>query len=154
MFILINKLIHNRQNNGVIALPAILLISAIILQIVAAGALIAFSFSRGSASVLASTTALLGATVGIDDAMQRIIRNSYNNSYSIITNISGREVVVNIVIERDPPDLPFCNIPWGCRYRVRSTGQIFFRMKRVEAIFTVDQNNRDIRRLSFREIEI
>ena len=149
------KHLCRQLSSGMAALPVLLLISGIIIQIVATGALLAFSFSAGGFGVLLSTKALFGARAGVDDAMNRIINNVYTTTqYSITSAVEPHTIVTDIVIERDPIDLGACDIPWGCRYRIRSTGRVIFRERRVESILAVDPNTREIRRDSFREIPI
>jgi len=139
--------------SGMAALPTILLIAGIIIQIVATGAILAFSFSAGGFGVLLSTKALFGARAGVDDAMHRIINNNYPTiRYRISTRMGNHEILTDITIERDLI-IP-CAAQWGCRYRIQSTGTAIFRQRRVEMILSVDPNTREIRRESFREIEI
>lgn len=143
-----------KSYSGIAALPTILLIAGIIIQIVATGAILAFSFSAGGFGVLLSTKALFGARAGVDDAMHRIINNTDVSAYSIATAMGAYTIVTDITIERDPLALGACNIAWGCRYRIHSTGRAIFRQRRVEVILAVDPNTREIRRESFREIPI
>ncbi len=138
--------------SGMAALPTILLIAGIVIQIVATGAILAFSFSAGGFGVLLSTKALFGARAGVDDAIHRIINNNYTSPYSISTIMGAYTIITDITIERDPI-IP-CAVAWGCRYRIHSTGRAIFRQRRVEVILAVDPNTREIRRESFREIEI
>ena len=70
---------------GVAALPVILLISGIILEVVAASAFLAFSFSSGSFGTLLAAESFFGSRTGIDDAIYRIIKNNYPSSYSFTT---------------------------------------------------------------------
>jgi hypothetical protein len=138
----------------VAALPVILLISGIILEIVAASAFLAFSFSSGSFGTLLATEALFGARAGADDAIYRIIKNNYSTSYSLTTTTGSHTVVIDITVEKDPIDLGSCSTAWGCRYRIYSTGRVLFRERKIEVVLAVDPNTREIRRESFKEVEI
>jgi len=143
-----------KYQKGVAALPVILLISAIILEIVAAAAFLAFSFSSGSFGTLLATEAFFGSRTGVDDAFYRVIKNNYRSSYNLTVDAGTHSVAVDVTVEKDPVDLGACNVSWGCRYRIRSTGTALFRSRKTEAILSVDPNNREMRKESFKEIEI
>ena len=143
-----------KRISGVAALPVILLISGIILEIVAASAFLAFSFSSGSFGTLLAAEALFGARTGSDDAIYRVIKNNYLSSYSLTTTTGSHTVVIDATVEKDPIDLGSCSVAWGCRYRIYSSGRVLFRERRVETILAVDPNTREIRRESFKEVEI
>ncbi len=143
-----------RYSGGVAALPVILLISGIILEIVAASAFLAFSFSSGSFGTLLAAESFFGARTGSDDAIYRVIKNNYSSSYSLTTTTGTHTVVIDVTVEKDPIDLGSCTVAWGCRYRIYSTGRVLFRERKVETILSVDPNTREIRRESFKEVEI
>jgi hypothetical protein len=140
--------------SGVAALPVILLISGIIIEVIAASAFLAFSFSSGSFGTLLAAEAFFGARTGVDDAFYRVVRNNYPISYSLTTTTGTHTVVIDITVEKDPIDLGSCSLTWGCRYRIRSLGRVLFRERRMEMILAVDPNTREIRRESFKEVEI
>lgn len=142
------------RENGVAALPIILLISAIIVEIVAASAFLAFSFSSGAFGTLLATEAFFGSRAGADDAFYRVIKNSYRSSYNMTVDAGTHTVSVDVTVEKDPVDLGLCGISWGCRYRIRSTGTVFFRSRRTETILSVDPNTREVRKELFKEIEL
>jgi hypothetical protein len=144
----------NDGEKGVAALPVILLISAIILEIVAASAFLAFSFSSGSFGTLLATEALFGARAGADDAIYRVIKNNYISSYGLTVGAGSHTVVVDITVEKDPIDLGACSVAWGCRYRIYSKGRVLFRERKMEVILAVDPNTREIRKESFKEVEL
>lgn len=139
---------------GVAALPVILLISGIILEVVAASAFLAFSFSSGSFGTLLAAESFFGSRTGIDDAIYRIIKNNYPSSYSFTTTAGSHTVVIDVTVEKDPIDLGSCTVVWGCRYRIYSLGRVLFRQRKTETILAVDPNTREIRRESFKEVEI
>lgn len=147
--------IIKNNNRGIAALPVILLISAIITEIVVAGAFVAFSFSSGSFGSALSNEALFGARAGAEDAIYRVITNTYQPSYSLVLTVGNHTVNNDIVIEKDPIDLGTCSVVnWGCRFRITSTGKVVFRQRKIQVILSVDPLTREIRRDSFKEIEI
>ena len=149
-----NKLLKRNKDSGVAALPVILLISGIIIEIVAASAFLAFSFSSGSFGSLLATEALFGARAGTDDAFYRVIKNNYRSSYNLTVDAGSHTVSVDITVEKDPIDLGVCTVSWGCHYRIRSTGRVFFRERKMEEILSVDTATREIRKQSLKEIEL
>lgn len=144
---------HNGEK-GVAALPVLLLISGIILEIVAASAFLAFSFSSGSFGTLLATEALFGARAGADDAIYRVIKNNYVSAYNLTVGAGSHTVTTDITVEKDPVDLGTCAVAWGCRYRIYSKGRVLFRERKMEVILAVDPNTREIRKESFKEVEI
>lgn len=142
---------------GVAALPVILLISAIIIELVVASAFLAFSFSTGSYGTQLAAESLFAARAGSDDAMYRVIKNDISpgtTMYNFSVTIGPRTVTSEVVIEKDPVDLGSCSTAWGCRFRVRSKGKSFIRERKVELILSVDSTTREIKKESFKEIEI
>ncbi len=139
---------------GIAALPVILLISAIVIELVVAGAFLAFSFSTGSFGTQLSTEAFFGARAGADDAMYRIIKGNYVASYNFSVLVGTRTVTSQITVEKDPVDLGSCTVSWGCRYRIRSIGKSFIRERKVELILSMDPTTREIKKESFKEIEL
>ena len=139
---------------GIAALPVILLISAIVIELVVAGAFLAFSFSTGSFGTQLSAEAFFGARAGADDAMYRIIKGNYSPSYNFNLQIGTRTVTSTITVEQDPVDLGSCSVSWGCHYRIRSIGKSFIRERKVELILSVNPTTREIKKESFREIEL
>lgn len=140
---------------GVAALPVILLISAIIIELVVASAFLAFSFSTGSYGTQLAAEALFGARAGADDATYRVIKNDVDpvlTEYTFSVTIGPRTVTSDITIEKDPGG--GCSVAWGCRFRIRSKGRSFIRERKVELILSVDPVSREIKKESFKEIEI
>ena len=142
-----------KKEKGVAALPVILLISGIIMELVAASAFLAFSFSSGSFGTVLASEALFGARTGAEDGIYRIIKNNYPSSYNLTVSSGSHTVTIDVTVEKDPLGVCTC-LGSGCCYRVRSTGRVLFRERKVEAIMSVDQNTREIKKESFKEIEL
>jgi len=140
--------------SGMAALPVILLISGIIIEVIAASAFLAFSFSSGSFGTLLAAESFFGARTGADDAFYRVLKNNYPSSYSLAVETGTHTTVIDITVEKDPIDLGSCSIVWGCRYRVYSLGRTLFRQRKMEMVLAVDVNTREIRKESFKEVEI
>ena len=67
-----------KKNKGIAALPTILLLGGIIVEISIVGAFISYLFSQSSFGIRSSEEALSLAQSGIQDAMIKIIRNKIN----------------------------------------------------------------------------
>ena len=142
----------NLEKSGIISLPTILMVSGIIAEIALIGVILAFLFSFSGFGGRLAVESLAAARAGIEDAFYRIVINNYRNSYTITVGPGNR--LAKITIEKDPVVLGACNVGWGCRFRVRSTGQAFLSNSRMEAILGVDPLSREIRVLSLKEIQI
>jgi len=140
------------KKSGIISLPTILMISGIIAEIALVGLLLAFLFSASGFGGRLATESLAVAQAGIEDGVYRIITNNYTSNYTIAVGPNNR--LAQITIEKDPADLGTCAVLWGCRFRVRSTGQVFLSNSRIEAVLGVDPLSREIRIQSLREIQI
>jgi len=142
----------NQKNSGIVSLPTILMVSSIIAEIALVGLLLAFLFSASGFGGRLATESLAAAQAGIEDGIYRIITNNYTSSYTITVGPNNR--LAQITIEKDPADLGACAVLWGCRFRVRSTGQVFLSNSRMEAVLGVDSLSREIRVQSLIEIPI
>lgn len=146
-----------KNEQGVATLPTVLMIGGIIMELAVAGVVVGYAFTESGSGMRLSTEALFAARAGVDDAVYRIIRGDYEPSYTVIvTGVAGArsERKADIVIEKDPADLGSCDILWGCYFRIRSTGRAVSRMRKMEAVLSVDSNTREIRVRYLKEISV
>lgn len=141
-----------REKTGIISLPTVLAISGIIAEVALIGVILAFLFASSGLGGRLATESLTAARAGIEDGVYRVIINNFESNYTITVGPNNR--LVEVTIERDPVDLGTCNVSWGCRFRIRSTGRAFLSNSRIEAILGVDPLSREIRIQSLREIQI
>ncbi len=141
------------RNQGIAALPAILLVGGIITELVLAAAFFSFTFQRGGFGVRLASEALSAARSGADDAAYRVIRGDQVTSYALALNAAGTRSA-SVTVEKDPPEFGACTVPatWGCRYRIRSTGRAGDRSRLWEVILDLDPNTREVKVQSEREI--
>jgi len=142
----------SQKKRGIASLSTILMVSGIIAEIALIGVILAFLFSASGFGGRLAAESLAAAQAGIEDGIYRIITNNYTSSYTITVGPNNR--LAQITIEKDPVDLGTCAVLWGCRFRIRSTGQVFLSNSRMEAILGVDPISREIRIQSLREIQI
>lgn len=138
-------------------LPTVLMIGGIIMELAVAGVVVGYAFTESGSGMRLSTEALFASRAGVDDAVYKIIRGDYTVSYTVIvTGVVGTrsERKADVVIEKDPVDLGSCNILWGCYFRVRSTGRAVFRMRKMEAVLSVDPDTREIRVRYLKEVPV
>jgi len=118
-----------RGNNAQIALPAVLLIGGIIIELGIAGAFIAYLLSSTVFTEKLSNRALAAAKAGIDEAFLRIAENK---DYTCTdSSISTGLAQVTISIEENPSGYPV-----GTR-KIISVGKAFNRERKLQAIVSV-----------------
>jgi len=145
-----------KKDSGLVALPTVLLISAIILEISIAGALFSTSLTNTRLNERLSAIALASARSGAEDAMIRIIR--YKNcpsdpfcpaSYTLTTgNVSGLDS------DNGSSALITISDDGSGRITILSIGTISRRKKSVEVILLVDTTTGEVSLESFEEISV
>lgn len=140
-------MLANKKHEGQAALPAVLLIGGIIIEIGIAGAFIAFILSSSGWGERLSAQALSAAKAGVEDAFIKItISKNFvpsPNPYSFA--ISGSTVEVSVA--KDP-----AGYPTG-RHKVTSTGKALSRQRKLEAIIVVDKDTGKVDLELIKEIE-
>ena len=147
----------NNVKKGVVALPTILLIGGIILEIGLALALVTYLLLQSGAGNKFSAEALVAAQTGVDDSLMRIIRNGNIGSpsaYSYSINLDAlrkADVVVckDFKIADNSCDVSQPNI--GVTHII-STGKAFNKYRRLQAFAGVNPNNSEVRIISVQEI--
>lgn len=127
---------------GQVALPFVLLVSGIILEIAVAGALVAYFFSSSSLSERLLVRAQAVANSGLQDALARIAQNKH-----FINAISGNRYCLSIdsdtaylSLSRSTDDTAGAYI-----YVVDVLGAAGARYKRLKATLDVDQTTGEVR---------
>ena len=132
------------------ALPTLLIISSVIFEIAVAVALAAYLITNANVSARSSAEALSAAQAGANDAAIRIARNkSYEatTGYSFVVGSS----TVNVVVT--------ANTGQGGgaatgKTRVLSTGTTKNFSKRIEAVYTINDNTGELTLESYEETAI
>lgn len=146
------------MRKGVIALPTILLISGIVLEIALALALVAYFLLQSGAGNKFSFEAFLMAQSGTDDAIIRIIRNnnfgSGTASYSLIADLVRR---VDVVVCKDykiTGDLCDLTQPAVGKTEINSLGKALNKNRRLRAVVNIDPNNNEVKIETVEEISV
>ncbi len=135
----------NRRSGlkAVAALPMILLIGGIIVEVGLAGMFIAFVLSNlGYGSRLANE-ALAAANSGVDDALVRIVRDKgFSGTYELA--VGSRLVQVEVI-----KDFPVTG-----KHRITALGVALTRKKKVEAVAGVNETTGEVKMEYLKEIAL
>ena len=132
------------SNQGQVALPFVLLISGIIVEIAVAGAFIAYFLSTSSLGERLAIRAYSAAYAGVQDAMIRISRNKefissspcVSSPCSYTLTVGSDSTPLTVTRSSDSPSNTYL-------YTISSTGSagsISTRKKRLSASLIVDQS--------------
>lgn len=134
---------YSHQNNkisGISALPTILIVSAIIIEIAVTGVVLASVLSNTRFSDRLATEALGVARAGAQDVMLQVIREKGCPSSLSDLTVGSRTA------ERTCYD----NTVGGIT--IRSTGSAFTRKKKIEVVLRVDPTTGKVSLKSFKEV--
>lgn len=131
------------NSSGQAALPTILLISGIVMEIVVTLTFIVYLILSSGLGERLSAQALAAARSGAADAIMRVIWDkSFNHSgYNI--NVGSR--TANVVVENDTPA--------PGKTQITSTGTAITRRRRIQAVVVVASSTGEVRLESLQEIE-
>ena len=140
-----NKLMK-KSSKGASALPVILLVSGIIMEVVVAGLVVAQLFSSSLLSQQFATEALAVAKTGAQDAVNRVTSYvdcpdaTYCPSTYTVT-VGGRSACVNIgeIASNE--------------MTIHSQSTVLTRQKTVEAVLIIDTSNAQVTVKTFKEVE-
>ncbi len=118
---------------GIVALPTILVIGGIIVEIGLAGVLIAYLVSQSGFGVKLSSEAMAAARAGINDAIIKSVRN-YDSSASTTITV-GNYAAETSVIRNPSTD----------KYTVYSIGTALNKKRKLKAILNVNDITREIK---------
>lgn len=121
-------------NGGQIALPFVLLVGGIIVEIVIAGSLVSFFINATSLGEKLSIRALAAANTGIYDAVMKISANKEYAASPVNYNITINDDVVSVNVSRTAS-------PTIYLYTVDAVATAKNRKRRVVAKVVVDQTS-------------
>ena len=135
------------KRKGQAALPTIVLLGGLMVEVVIAGALVVFLFNNSTYGTRLSIEAFGVAHSGIQDALLKISLDKNLNilspGYSLsINSISS----ANIVVERDPIDLGVG------KTRITSVGTTLIRSRKLQAILNINNTTGSMKIESLSEI--
>ncbi|MBI4119391.1 MAG: hypothetical protein HY456_00915 [Parcubacteria group bacterium] len=117
-------------DRGVAILPIILLISAMILEVAAAGTFIVYISQQTGSTLRRQVESLAAAQAGIQDALIRIIRDKNFPTPEQPYTITVGDWTVTVTVNKDNPS--------SGKDKVTSSAKAFSRRKTLQAILTVD----------------
>ena len=146
-----------QKNNGMTALPLIILIGGIVLEIAITMTLVAFYLSESGAGARFSAEALSISQAGINDAMIKIIRNpSFNTGasnpyYLSFDNYRNAQV---FVCRNYRTITNNCDTWLENNTEITSLGTVFSKNRRLRANISINPTNGEIRIGSIKEITL
>lgn len=142
-----------KKNNGVAALPTMLLIGGIIAEIGIAGAFISYLYSQSSFGIRLSEEALSAAQSGIQDAIIKIIRNKDFSSAGYNLTINNKSA--NIIVCKDSRSASInCDTLNSGKSEITSTGAALTKRKKLRAIVNVNSSTGEVKVESVNEIQL
>lgn len=141
-------------NKAMVALPTILFIGGLIVEISLAGIFVSYYLSQSGFGIKRSSEALAAAQAGIEDALLRIVRNKNfldNDGYELpVGNTSA-----NIVVCRDSKTVDtLCDTLNNGKSEITSTGTSFLKKRKLRAIVNINSATGEIKVESIEETTI
>jgi len=148
------------MRKGVIALPTIILIGGIILEIVLTLSLVSYLLLQSGAGSKFAAEALVYAQSGIDDAIIKIIRNSsFFGSGVTYQHTLDIDIIrkVSMVACRDfqiTNDICDVTKPNSGKIQIISSGRSFTKNRRLQVFVNIDSNTGEVKVGSVQEIPL
>ena len=148
---------RNYYRDGITALPLVILIGGIVLEITVAFALVAFFLFESGGGSRYSSEALSLSNSGIQDALMKITRNEYyfptgQTSYSVYPPVNGQ---INMVVCRNYRTITSaCDtsyVPSDIFYEITATGKVFGKNRTLRARVNIDSKTGSIAIESIKE---
>lgn len=122
----------NQDKSGagkaVAALPLILFIGGIIVEIGAAGLILAYFLTQSGFGVKLSAEALAAAQAGVEDATIKVVRDK--NFAGGVTTIKVGARTAEVSVVKDSPSVG--------KYKITSVGSALNKRRKLEAVLNVD----------------
>ncbi len=144
------------KTNAVAALPTILLIGGIIVEIGVAGAFVSYLLSQSGFGAKLSAEAFAAAQSGIDDAMLKIVRdkNFYTGPAAPYTLTVGNRSAQVIVCKDLKTVSSACGTSNIGKDEITSLGSALTKRRQLRAIVNVDDNTGEVKVESIQEIAL
>lgn len=138
-----------KNSKGQIALPFVLLVGGIIVEIVIAGSIISFFVNASSLGERLSVRALSVANTGVYDAVQKISTNKEfgagGKTYTI--NVDGYSTTVTISRSEDNTNDVY-------NYTIESEAVVRSRQRKMQAKLVVNQTSGQVNLKSIEEVPV
>ncbi len=133
------------NNKATAALPAMLFIGGIIVEIGIAGVFISYYLSQSGFGVKISAEALAAAEAGVQDALIKIIRNKDFTSAGYDLAVGNRSA--NIVVCKD-------TCAGTGKHKITSIGSAVAKRRKIEAVVNVNSTTGEVKIESIQEAAI
>lgn len=133
-----------KPKKAIAALPSIIIMGGIVLEIAIVGAFLAYLFSQSGYGIRLSAEALNAARAGAQDGILRVVRNKdfSSSGYALTTN--GRTATV--IVLASTPSSGFTTIT--------SDASALSRRKKVKVVLAIDSLTSKVEVVSYEEITI
>lgn len=150
-----NKIIRK----GIVALPLMLLISGIVLEMTIAATLIIFYLLQGSIGSRSAAEALVTAQSGVNDALLQLVRNSaYANTYTFTVDAQH---VAQVTVCNQGRKSTRCAVSGGCtnltdmgKVEITALGTVKGRNKCVRAVYNINGETGEVKMESSSEVAL
>ncbi len=147
---------------GIVALPLMLLIGGIVLEMTIASTLIVFYILQGSIGARSAAEALVTAQSGISDASLQLARNAgYNTGgTSTIFTVDAQHTAQVFVCNGNSKGVATCSINAACstvsagKAEITSLGTVKGKNKCVRAVYNIDSTTGEIKLESSAEVAL
>jgi hypothetical protein len=141
------------NNKATAALPAMLFIGGIIVEIGIAGAFISYYLSQSGFGIKMSAEALAAAEAGVQDALIKIIRNKDFTSSGYDLTVGNRSA--NIIVCKDTKTVSsLCDTENSGKHEITSIGSALVKKRKIEAIVNVNSATGEVKIESIQETAI
>lgn len=137
---------HVKCHNGIAALPTILILGFIVVDIILAVTATSYVFIESEFGVKLSQDAYQAAQAGVKDAVIKIVRDKNFTSAAITLTVGDYSAEVSVC-----KDLPCVAIG---KHKIISLGKAQTRRRQLEAILNVDSATGEVRLESLKEIQL
>ena len=134
--------------DGAAALPTMLVISSVIMEIAIAGAFLAFVFVRSGLAARINAEAVTVARAGVQDALLRLVRDKSASSAGYSLSVGSYSTTVIIT---NPSD---CTSGVAGKVCITSESTVLTRRKKFQAITAADSTTGEVRVISLSEVAI
>jgi len=124
------------NNKATAALPAMLFIGGIIVEIGIAGAFISYYLSQSGFGIKMSAEALAAAEAGVQDALIKIIRNKDFTSSGYDLMVGNRSA--NVVVCKD-------TCAGTGKHKITSIGSALVKRRKIEAVVNVNNTTGEVK---------
>ena len=124
------------NNKATAALPAMLFIGGIIVEIGIAGAFISYYLSQSGFGIKMSAEALAAAEAGVQDALIKIIRNKDFTSSGYDLTVGNRSA--NVVVCKD-------TCAGTGKHKITSIGSALVKRREIEAVVNVNNTTGEVK---------